>query len=63
MQIFAEVYYLYKRFCTSMTSGWNIWDIIAIVITPDILHNNFHTTTASLLKTRDKKINQIQSIL
>lgn len=63
MQIFAEVYYLYKRFRISITPDWDIKDTIAIVITPDILHNNFYTTTASLLKTRDKKINQIQSIL
>lgn len=34
-----------------------------MVIAVDLLYNNFDTITASLLKTRDKLINKIQSIL
>lgn len=46
-----------------MTPHRDLWDIIAIVIALDSLHNNFDTTTASLLETRNKSINEIQSIL
>ena len=46
-----------------MTSSQDFWDTIAIVIALVILHNNFDTTTASLLKSGDKIINYIQSIL
>ena len=46
-----------------MTPGRDLWDTIAIVIALDSLHEDFNTTTASLLETGDKTINQIQSIL
>ena len=46
-----------------MTPGQDLWDTIAILIALDTLHDNFDTTTASLLETGDKIINQIQSIL
>ena len=45
-----------------MTLGQDLWDIITIVIALDLLHEDFDTTTASLLKTGDKTIDQIQSI-
>lgn len=63
IQIFAKVRYLCKHFHTKMTPGWNIWNTIAIVIALDTLHNNFDMTTTSLLKTGDKTIDQIESIL
>ncbi len=63
MQIFAEVKYLCKRLQTAMTPGRDLWDIIVIFITLDYLHEDFDTTTASLLETGDKMIDEIQSIL
>ncbi len=63
MQIFAEVKYLCKCLRTAMTPNRDLWDTIAIVIALDSLHEDFDTTTASLLETGDKTIDQIQSIL
>ena len=63
MQIFAKVRYLCKCLQIAMTSGRDLWDTIAIVIALDTLYNNFNTTTASLLESGDKTIDQIQSIL
>lgn len=63
MQIFAEVKYLCKRLRTAMTPGRDLWDTIAIVIALDSLHEDFDTTSASLLEAGDKTIDQIQSIL
>lgn len=63
MQIFAKVKYLCKCFQTAMTPNRDFWNIIAIVIALNSLHNNFDTITASLLKTGDKSIDKIQNIL
>lgn len=63
MQIFAEVKYLCKRLYSAMTPRRDLWDTIAIVIALNSLQKDFDTTTASLLKTGDKTIDQIQSIL
>lgn len=63
IQIFAEVKYLCKCLRSAMTPGRDLWDTIAIVIALDSLHEDFDTTTASLLETGDKIIDQIQSIL
>lgn len=46
-----------------MTPGWDPWDTITIMITLNSLHKDFDTTTASLLETENKPIDQIQSIL
>ena len=46
-----------------MTSRRDLWDTIAIVIALNSLHKDFDTTTASLLKIRDKTIDQSESIL
>ena len=46
-----------------MTPGRDLWETIAIVIALNSLHNNFDTTTASLLETREKTIDKIQIIL
>ena len=63
IQIFAEIRYLCKRLRTAMTPNRDLWDTIAIVIALDSLHQDFDTTTASLLETGDKTIDEIQSIL
>lgn len=63
MQIFAEIKYLCKHLRTAMALGQDLWDVIAIVIALDSLHEDFDTTTASLLEAGDKTIDQIQSIL
>lgn len=46
-----------------MTPDRDLWDTITIVIALDTQYNNFDTTTTSLLKTSNKTIDQIQSIL
>lgn len=46
-----------------MILSQDLWDIVVIVIPLDSLYNNFNITTTSLLKTKNKIINQIQSIL
>lgn len=46
-----------------MTARWDFFDIIAIVIIFDTLHNNFELTTASILETGDKTIKEIRSII
>ena len=63
MQIFAKVCYLCKRLRTAMTPNRDLWDTIAIVVALDTLHDDFDTTTASLLETGDKTIDEIHSIL
>ena len=62
MQVFAKVKYLCKRLRSAITPGRDLWDTIAIVIAFDSLHQDFDTTTASLLETGDKSIDEIQSI-
>lgn len=46
-----------------MTLGQDLWDTIAIIITLNLLHQDFNSTTASLLETSNKMIGQIESIL
>ena len=46
-----------------MTPNRDIWDSIAIVVTVDSLHDNFETTTTSMLEQGDKTIDEIQQIL
>ena len=62
MQVFAEVKYLYKRLCSAITPGQDLWDTIVIIIVLESLHQDFDTTTASLLEMGDKSIDEIQSI-
>ncbi len=63
MQIFVKVKYLYKRLQIVMTPNRDLRDTIAIVIAFDLLYNDFDIITANLLKTGDKLIDKIQSIL
>lgn len=46
-----------------MTPSENLWNTIVIVIVLDCLHKDFNIRTTSLLKTNNKTIDQIQSIL
>lgn len=46
-----------------MTPNQDLWDIKAIVIALNSLHQDFYTTTTSLCETGDKIIDEIQSIL
>ena len=46
-----------------MTPEWDLWDIIAIVIAHNSLHDDFDTSIASFLEISDKTINQIKNIL
>lgn len=62
MQIFVKVKYFCKRFCLAITPGQDFQNIIIIIIALNLLYKIFDTTTASLLETSDKTINQIQSI-
>lgn len=59
MQIFAEFWYLYKRLQITIIPNHEFWDIIASIVTLDILHNDFETMTASFFKTGDKLIDEI----
>ncbi len=59
IQIFAEVKYLYKQLRSAMTPGRDLWNMIAIVIALNSMHKDFDMTTANLLETGDKTINQI----
>ena len=63
MSIFADVRFLIKRLHISIALDRNIWDNIAIVVALNSLHNDFSTTTKSILKRGDKIINKIQQIL
>ena len=63
MSIFAEVRFLIKRLRAAITPNRDIWDSIAIVIVLDSLHDDFETTTASMLERGDKTIDEIQQIL
>ena len=63
VEIFAEVRYLCKRLKAAMTEGRDLFDIIAIVIALDTLHNDFDTTTASMLETGGKSIDEIFTII
>ncbi len=63
VEIFAEVQYLFKRPKAVMTEGRDLFDTIAIFITLDTLHNDFDTTTANMLETGDKSIDEILTII
>lgn len=63
IQIFTEIKYLCKCLCTIINLSYNLWNTIAIVIILNTLHNDFDITTTNLLKSGNKTIDQIQSIL
>lgn len=63
MSIFADVRFLVKRLRAAITPNRDIWDSIAIVVALGSLHDDFKTTTASMLERGDKTIDEIQQIL
>ena len=63
MSRFADVQFLMKCLRSAITPNRDIWDSIAIVVTLDSLHDNFETTTTSMLEQGNKTIDKIQQIL
>lgn len=63
MSIFADVCFLVKRLRSAITPNRDIWDSIAIIVALDSLHDDFETTTTSMLERGDKTIEEIQQIL
>lgn len=59
MQIFVKVQYFYKCFGIVIILSQDFWDIIAIIITLNMLYNNFDITTIYILKFRNKMTDQI----
>lgn len=63
VEIFAEVQYLCKRLKAVMTKGRDPFETMAIVIALDTLYNDYDTTTASMLETGNKSIDEIFAII
>lgn len=59
----AEIHYFCKQLKVVIIIRHDFFNIIIIVIILHILYNNFEITIASMLKTRDKTIEEIQSII
>lgn len=60
MNIFADVWFLIKRLQVAITPNWDIWDSIAIAVTLDSLHDDFESTTTTMLECGNKIIDEIQ---
>lgn len=58
--IFAEVKQLVQRLQLALTEQKIIWKSITLVIALDFLHNDFKMTTALLLHSGDKNLEEIQ---
>lgn len=63
MSIFTNIGFLIKQLQVTITSNYNIWDSIAIVMAFNLLYNNFKVIIASMLKYGDKIIKKILQIL
>lgn len=63
VEIFAKVLYLCKYLMIIITKGKDSFEIITIVITLNMLHDNYNTTSASMLETKNKSINEIFAII
>ena len=63
VEIFAKVQYLCKRLKAAMTEGRDQLKTMAIVIALDTLHDDYDTTTASMLETGNKSIDEIFAII
>ena len=59
MSRFADVRFLMKRLQSAITPNLDIWDSIAIIVILGSLHNDFETTTTSMLEQGDKTIDEI----
>lgn len=63
IEIFASVRYLCKRLKAAVAEGRDPFESIAIVIALDTLHNDFDTTTASMLEMGNKSMDKIFTII
>lgn len=63
VEIFAKVQYLCKQLKAVITKKKDSFKKIAIVIALNMLYNDFNTTTASMLETRNKSIDEIFTII
>ena len=61
--IFAEVKHLVQRLQAAVTEHRTIWDSITLVVALDSLHDDFEMTTAPLLYSGDKDLEEIQLIV
>ena len=61
--IFAEVKQLVQRLQSAVTEHRRIWDSITLVVALDSLHDDFEMTTAPLLHSGDKNLEEIQQIV
>lgn len=61
--IFAEVKQLVQRLQAAVTEHRTIWDSITLVVALDSLHDDFEMTTAPLLHSGDKDLEEIQLIV
>lgn len=63
MSTFADIRFLIKRLQVAIISNRDIWDSIVIIVAHDSLHNDFESTTTTILECGNKTINKIQQIL
>lgn len=63
VEIFAKVRYLCKQLKAATIEGRDSIKTIAIVIALDTLHNDFDTTTVSMLEMGNKSIDEIFTII
>ena len=61
--ILAEVKQLVQRLQSAVTEHYTIWDSITLVIVLDSLQDDFEMTTAPLLHSGDKDLEEIQQIV
>lgn len=61
--IFADVKQLVQRLQSAVTKQRTIWDSITLVVALDSLHDDFEMTTAPLLHSGDKDLEEIQQIV
>ena len=61
--IFVEVKQLVQQLQSAVTEQRTIWESITLVVAFDLLHDNFEMTTASLLHSSDKNLEEIQQIV
>lgn len=61
--MFASISFLIKQLQVAFISNYDICNSIEIFIALNSLHRDFEITTASIVKMKNKSINQIQQIL
>ena len=61
--IFAKVKQLVQRLQSAVTEQRSIWESITLVVAVNLLHNDFEMTTAPLLYSGNKDLEEIQQIV